>query len=178
MKKCTLLCCCIILLAGCRGPKAQSGASLLESRIKEENEVVFVPWNGREAYLGATATFRFRQGSQIRVHFFGMDIRDYVGSYSFLNDTLIEAKIKSDMYPYPYMVWPRMVLRRDGEDLLLYREDGITWWHNLYPKGGKTWQRDNWPVYNENMEGFWPLRASKKKKAEQGGAAEAGRVLP
>ena len=177
MKKCALLCCWMMLLAGCKNPERQSvaeksGANLLESRIRQEKEVVFIPWDGKLPEDGSRCTVRFQQGSRIRLYLFGSDIRDYVGSFNFLNDRLIEAKIKSDVWPHPYMFWPRMLLRREGEDLLLYREDGTTWWHDLYPKDGSTSRRDTWPFYPESIDGFWPLRASKNMKAEQGHAAQ------
>ena len=77
--------------------------------------------------------------------------------------------ILSPMVPQQTAAAPIMVLRRDGEDLLLYREDGKTWWHDLYPPAGKLSERDTWPFRPEYIDKFGPLRAAKKKRAEQGG---------
>lgn len=144
-------------------------AKLLETRIRAEKEVVFIPWNGKLPEDGSRCTLRLQQGSKIRLDFFGYDIRWYLGSFSFIGDSLIEAKIKNDVDRFSYIYWPRMVLRRVGGDLLLYREDGKTWWHDIHPEAGKASQRDNWPFYPKSIDGFWPLRATKKNRAEQGG---------
>jgi hypothetical protein len=146
----------------------ESAEKLLESRIKAEKEVVFIPWNGQLPEDGSRCTLRFQQGSQIRLDFVGYGIDFFFGSFSFINGSLIEAKIKDGAHR-PYIYWPRMVLRRDGEDLLLYREDGKTWWHDIYPEAGKPSQRDTWPFYPKSIDGFWPLRATRKNRAEPGG---------
>lgn len=135
MRKCALLSCCILLLAGCREQQKQqvadeSAASVLESRIKEEKEVVFIPWNGKLPEDGSNCYLRFKQESEVRLDFMGYGGDIHAGHFSFITDASIEAILKSGN---SYINWPRMVLRRDGDDLLLYREDGKTWWHDLYP---------------------------------------------
>jgi hypothetical protein len=52
--------------------------------------------------------------------------------------------------------WPPMILRVDGDDLLLYREDGHT---SSLPK--------NYPYPNEQSDALWPFRATNESDAQQ-----------
>ena len=144
-------------------PAKESPVKLLESRIKEEGEVVFIPWNGKLPKDGSNCYFRLKQESQVHLAYMGYGGDLCSGHFSFTPAGSIEAKLS-------FIYWPIMVLRRDGEDLLLYREDGKTWWHDLYPPAGKPSERDTWPFRPKYIDNFWPLRAAKKKnRAEQGG---------
>ena len=147
----------------------ESAEKLLESRIKKEGEVVFIPWNGKLPKDGSNCYLRFKQKSEVGLAFMGYGGDLLAGSFSFITDVLIEPKLRADFRGSRFIYWPIMVLRRDGEDLLLYRDDGKKWWHDLYPPAGKLSERDTWPFQPEYIDNFWPLRAAKKNRAEQGG---------
>lgn len=153
-------------------PAKESAVKLLESRIKEEGEVVFIPWNGKLPEDGSNCYVRFKQDSKAGLEFMGYGADLIAGRFSFITAGLSETKLKADFRGHRFTYWPLMVLRRDGEDLLLYREDGKTWWHDLYPPAGKLSERDTWPFQPEYIDNFWPLRATKKKKTEQGGPSK------
>ncbi len=129
----------------------ESPVETLASLIDEKNKVVFSAWNGDEPPSGQRCELHLQADSKIYLYTLGYGINFIHGTFSILNGSLIEIKMDvSD----PFTDWPIMLLERDGEDLLLYRSDGKTSWH------------DDYPFYPESIDGFWPLRASKMEKPD------------
>jgi hypothetical protein len=120
--------------------------------ISENGHVDFESWNGKPRGVDSDSALHFYKDSRVVLEDRGLSVSHYEGSYDFGADGRVEVTLKNYRED-----WPHMILRRDGTDLLLYREDGHTSW---LPIGDP-----NLP--EPQVDGFWPFRASTKKIAQQ-----------
>lgn len=117
---------------------------ILVKRIGQTGEVSFKSWNGNLRGLDNDDVLHFRKESKVVLESMSVGVNYFKGTYALTPDGRVSVDIKGIHEP-----WPPMILRTDGTDLLLYREDGHTSW---LPPGDP-----NLPM--PDVDGFWPFRA-------------------
>lgn len=148
MKNLALLLTVCSCLSGCGKPKAPvkklDPSEILKKQFSEMGHVDFRSWNGNLRGLDSDDVLHFYKDSKVELEDIGYSLLYYKGSYQLRP----EGRVAISLSGYG-RDWPIMALRREGEDLLLYREDGHTSW---LPKGDS-----NLPC--PDVDGFWPFRA-------------------
>ena len=119
-------------------------AEILVKRIAQTGEVSFKSWNGNLRGLDHDDVLHFYRESKVVLERMSVDVNNFKGTYALTPDSRVVVDIKGIHEP-----WPPMILRTDGTDLLLYRQDGHTSW---LPPGDP-----NLP--EPRADGFWPFRA-------------------
>jgi hypothetical protein len=156
MKNLALLLIACFVLSACGKPEVPATETdLRESFVKSISEIGridFESWNGKPRGVDSDSALHFYKDSRVVLEDRGIGITHYEGSY----EVRPEGRVVVTLKTY-HKDWPLMILRRDGADWLLYREDGHTSW---LPKGDP-----NLP--DPRVDGFWPFRASTIKIAQQ-----------
>ncbi|MCW1921035.1 hypothetical protein OKA05_00620 [Luteolibacter arcticus] len=150
-----------LLLAACLGTlccserapitAGDAPAQALARRIGEKEVVAFQSWNGKRQGGDSDSILHFRKDSKVELEDQGFDLQTFEGTYAVGPGGKVTLQLKGY-----HSSWPPMLLRGDGGDLLLYREDGMT----------------TWPIETSNphpeasVDGFWPFRAPRKEAAE------------
>jgi hypothetical protein len=147
----------LILIAACFGaisctehaPKTAEvdPVQVFVAAINEKGDLAFESWNGKLKGVDSDSILHFRKDSKVELEDRGIGIQYFRGSYAL--DPGGRITISLNGYNWK---WPAMLLRHDGEDLVLYREDGVT----------------TWPIEASNpdasIEGFWPFRESETEE--------------
>ena len=162
MNKLAQLLAICIFLGGCGEhevaiPKMDPAASL-ERRIGETGHVSFESWNGKLRGVDSDSILHFYKDSKVVLEDRGISVAHYEGSYDLRPDGRVAVMLKRYRED-----WPLMILRLEGTNLLLYREDGHTSW---LPK--------DFPDPDPQADGYWPFRATNKAPAQQAGSSNGG----
>lgn len=126
---------------------------ILIKRIGQTGKVSFKSWNGNLRGVDSDDVLHFYAGSNVMLEHRSIGVDHFRGTYDMTPDGRVVVAIKDF-----HESWPPMILRVDGADLLLYREDGHTSW---LPKGDP-----NLP--KPSVDGFWPFRAGAETSAQSG----------
>ncbi len=113
--------------------------------LARSGEVVFESWNGELRGTDSDALLYFRRDSDVILEERGVGIRTFEGSFRVDDAGLVVLDL-----PGFEGSWPTMRLGRDGQELVLHREDGHT-----------SWLPPDFPDHPASVDGFWPFRESK-----------------
>jgi hypothetical protein len=155
MKNLTLLVTALLPVCGCGKQdfttSEESAKDLLLRRATKTSDVTFESWNGKLRGVDNDAILHFYAPPRVVLEERGYSVEHYEGSYELTSEGRVIVSLKRYREN-----WPVMVLRRDGSNLLLDREDGHTSW---LPK--------DYPDPDPQVDGFWPFRALGEKEAQQ-----------
>jgi hypothetical protein len=113
--------------------------------IKENDHVDFESWNGKPRGVDSDSVLHFYKDTRVVLEDRSIGVTHYEGSYDLRPEGRVVVTLKGYRKD-----WPTMILRRNGTDWLLHREDGHTSW---LPKGHPS-------MSDPRVDGFWPFRAS------------------
>ena len=120
---------------------------------------VFVSRRGVSYGMDSDSSIEFRSNGRARLTEAGYVVNTYEGVYSMNENGVISvnlARYKSQ--------WPKMVLRRDGQDFLLFREDA----HNSFEMGERGAATEI-----PEMNPFWPFALTQSEWSPQSVPEEA-----
>ena len=136
-------------------PKEITAVDVFNQRIEENGHLSFESWNGKLRRRDSDIILHFLDHASAVLVDYGIGVSTYEGSYVIHPTGKITVGFVNDepYGPFREQGTRKMILSKDGEDLLLHREDGHTSW---LPKGDSA-------STHPSIDGFWPLRATPKK---------------
>jgi hypothetical protein len=129
-----------------------SPAAILLKRIGTTGQVSFKSRNGNLLGLDNDFILHFYANSKVEFQRMSIGVDHFKGTSYITPNGRVEVSIIGLYEP-----WPPMILRLDGADLLLYREDGHT---SSLPKDYP------YPVVGQ-PDALWPFRATNETAAQQ-----------
>lgn len=120
-------------------------SSELSSKLARSDKVTFESWNGKLRGADSDSLLHFRADSRVVLEERSIGVRTFEGTFEVEPTGRVSIELPEFDGP-----WPVMALRRDGDDLVLHREDGHT-----------SWLPPDYPDPPASVDGFWPFREAK-----------------